>query len=598
MAMPESPGPARKTSTIGRTHSATSHAERIAATAAQESPSVGHAPDPSRVGIVLVHGIGQQPACDTFLDWSAPIADVLSTWRHEHEYRPTDPVRRCEFTLGGTSLPMLELDIPEYDGHAAQTWVLTEAWWAALTRPPSLSYMTRYVGRALGPIMRAIRQAYAERTADWTARRDRSCVAAPNLESKYADVVRAEAAPRLRWAWIDWLDRIQKELTVLAFGPALVLGTIVLTFYASFRAIPIKRLQDMAYLRSADTFLTRWFGEVPDIVDDPVQSANVRACLVRAIEGLRAEGCGHVVVVAHSGGAIVSFTTLLDPAYLRQHVDKLITLGQGISLAWRIENAWQHLDPGSRLAGDLVAARRHLRWIDFWSTYDPAPAGKLDPPKGVRLDDDSRVTVNRMSILEDHGSYWDNDEGFVMPLLRELDTPTGSASDSRFYRQPDLETVRLERRRQRVGVLALWRWVATFGAAIPLAVTTVVRLVAGPGHPGPERLGLDAARLADSIPGHQLVTDTLDSLARAVSWSPTLGALYNWCLGVGIVAVVFLILARIGVGQWAAWDLSERHEARLRVLRPVSRVRPMLTFTALGTLTVALSIGTVTLLWR
>jgi hypothetical protein len=590
--------PARKRSTVEQADGAAPQGEAAASTATRGKPSPTSAVDTNRVGIVLVHGIGQQPPCDTFLDWSGPIADVLRAWRHEHGYIPTDPVRRCTFSLTGTSQPILELDIPKHDGHAAQTWVVTEAWWASLTRAPSLDYMTRYVRRALGPIMRGIRESYTKRTADWAARMNLTQAAVQGLDAESVDVVRRETAPRLRWAWIDWLDRFQKELTVLAFGPALVLGTVVLTVYAPFRKIPIKAISDMAILRSADTFLTRWFGELPDIIDDPIQAANVRSCLVHAIEDLRDEGCGRVVVIAHSGGAIVSFTTLLDPAYLPRRVDKLITLGEGLALAWRIEGAWQELDPGSRLAGDLSTARPDLRWIDFWSSYDPAPAGRLDPPPGVRLADDSRATVNRMSILEDHGSYWDNDEGFVIPLIRELDTPTGSASESRFYRNPDLDTVRLERRRQRVGILALWRWVATLGAVIPLGFTSVMRLVGGPSRPGPERLGLDAATLVNSFPGHQLVTDPLDALARAVAWSPSLSGFYDWCLGVGIATVMFLILARIGVGRWSAWDLSERREARLRVLHPVSRVGPILTLLALSALTVALSVGTVVWVWR
>ena len=138
----------------------------------------------------------------------------------------------------------------------------------------------------------------------------------------------------------------------------------------------------------------------------------------------------------------------------------------------------------------------------------------------------------------------------------------------------------------------------TLGAVIPLGLTSVVRLVAGPSHPGPERLGLDAATLANSVPGHQLVTDPLDTLARAVAWSPSLNGFYDWCLGVGIAALIFLILARIGAGRWAVWDLSERREARLRVLHPVSRVAPILTLLALSALTVALSVGTVAWVWR
>jgi hypothetical protein len=38
------------------------------------------APDPNRTGVVFVHGIGTQPACETFLDWSGSIVRVLSEW--------------------------------------------------------------------------------------------------------------------------------------------------------------------------------------------------------------------------------------------------------------------------------------------------------------------------------------------------------------------------------------------------------------------------------------------------------------------------------------------------------------------------------------
>jgi hypothetical protein len=83
-----------------------------------------------------------------------------------------------------------------------------------------------------------------------------------------------------------------------------------------------------------------------------------------------------------------------------------------------------------------------------------------------------------------------------------------------------------------------------------------------------------------------------------VAWSPSLSGFSNWCLGIGCATIVFLILARIGVGCWAAWDLSERREARFRFLHPVSRVRPLLTLLAIGALTVGVSLGTVVWLWR
>ena len=60
---------------------------------------------------------------------------------------------------------------------------------------------------------------------------------------------------------------------------------LVLAVYAPFRAIPFKPLRDLAVLQEADNFFVRWIGELPTLLADPVQSANVRARAAEAIEG-------------------------------------------------------------------------------------------------------------------------------------------------------------------------------------------------------------------------------------------------------------------------------------------------------------------------
>jgi hypothetical protein len=592
---------------------------RAAATSPDEAAGSDHAPvgipieigatadarrlDLNRVGVVFVHGIGTQPACETFLDWSGSIVGVLADWRTDHGFG-LDPVRRCDYDLSGTRLPILELEVPEYDGHPAQSWVMTEAWWAATTRAPGLGSMTAYVRCALPGIMAGIRQSYQQRADAWAKRRVESrSFAGESSSYEHSELVLAALHGR-RTDWVDVLDRIQKELTILAFGPALLFGRLVLFAYAPFRAIPIAAVRNMAALKSADNFLTRWFGELPDIISDPVQSANVRARLVAAINGLRAEGCGRIVVVAHSGGAIVSFTTLCDPAYSDVGVDKLITLGEGLALAWRIENAYQGMPAGSRLGGDLSKLRPEMRWADFWSTYDPAPAGPIEAPPGVSVADRSHSTINRMSILEDHGSYWDNDEEFLIPLLQHIDSPTGGTEDSRFFRDDHLATVRMAWRRRRVAVLALWRWIATLGAAIPIAVTTVVAvlgaagLAAFAGRPGPARLGADVAGWWRTVPGHELIAGPLDGLSGVASWPGALPHIGEWGLGAAIVALAFLVLARVGVGRWSVWDQRERKVARQRVPAHVSWWRPALTFGVLTAVAAAMSVATFGILWR
>ena len=462
---------------------------------------------------------------------------------------------------------------------------------------PGLGSMTTYVSNALPRIMEGIKEGYRVRHEAWQQRlTDTQTEIAAHDSYLHRDlVIERVSAPRRDW--VDALDWVQKELTILAFGPALLLGRVLLALYAPFRAVPIKQLRDFAAFKTADNMLTHWFGELPDIINDPIQAANVRARLANAIRGLHEQGCGKVIVVAHSGGVIVSFTTLVDPAYADLHVDKLVTLGEGLALAWRIENAYTSGKPSTLLSGDLETARPDLHWTDFWSTYDPAPAGPLKPPPGVKIADRSHMTINRMSILEDHGSYWNNDEEFLIPLLQHLDTPNGLTTDSRFFRDPMLDTVRLSGRRDRVAVLALWRWIATLGAAVPIVVTTITGALSSR-LPGPGRLGADMTGLWARVPGHHLVSDPLDALSGVADFPGILLNIGQWAAGSIAIVLVFLALARIGVGRWAAWDATERAAARLRVPVRPGRLRPMLKMLALAVICLAMSVGTFALLWR
>jgi hypothetical protein len=549
--------------------------------------------DPDRVGVVLIHGIGTQAAAETFLDWTRPIVDLLADWRREHAF-DVDPVRRSQFSFNGGSLPFLEIDIPEVAEHPAQTWVFTEAWWASQLRAPSLGTVTSYLRHGLPRILQGIRAGYDIREDAWTerVRTELATRQTPTGETAGAlqgsvDEQRAQSeliertlkASR-RWAWIRVLDSIQKWLTILAIGPALVLGTVLLAIYAPLRGVPIKPLRDFGLLRQADNFLVQWVGDLPTLLGDPVQAANVRARTVEAIDGLVAEGCGRIVLVAHSGGAIVSYTTLLDPVYATRTVDKLVTLGQGLGLAWHLEDRTHLLDKGNRLAGDLAEARPTLLWYDFWASYDPAPGGPLRHPRDVPLPVTSRPITNRMSILEDHGSYWDNDEGFVIPLIRHLDTAVSRPEDapgSRFFPDSGHRAALIERRRERVGVLALWRWLAVLGGAIPIVLGTLFAPAGG----GPTGIGRAITEFWATVPGHEILSVPIDWVAGIVHGPAWLQIVGEWILGIGLIALLFLIVGTIGLRWWAGWDARERSIAHSTVFQPIDRRLPISTWAAL-----------------
>ena len=569
------------------------------APAAAPEQEAGGPLDPDRVGIVFVHGIGTQQPAETFLEWSAPIVRMLTAWRIEHGF-PADPVVRSEFSFSGSSQPYLELDVPAVGSLPARRWVLTEAWWAAQIKAPSLGAAAAYVRRGLPRILKGIAAGYKVQTNLWEDRVAAELAAVPAGEALTDSASRRELLARRRWGWVGRLDDVQKSLTLLAYLPVLVLGSLLLLLYSPFRLIPIKAIRDAAILRSADNFLTTWFGDLPDVLDDPVQAANVRARLAESIERLETRlRCGSIVVIAHSGGAIVSFTTLLDPAYHERRADRLLTIGQGLALGWRLDDTGQ---PGGaaradRLTGDLVKARPKLQWADFWASYDPASAGPIVAPDGVTLAVDSRPVTNRMSIVEDHGTYWDNDEGFLVPLLRHLDVPRGDPNTSRFYRDSTDRVVRIERRRQRVGVLALWRWIATLGGLLPIVVATVAWAASGGAVRGPAALGAAIADWVGTLPGHQLISGPLDFLAGGGDYPDWIAAFGAWLLGVLVVGLAFWAIAIVGGRLWASWDERERAIARLERLGPIHRRDVFVVAALMVVLTVVLSADAFKLLW-
>ncbi len=564
------------------------------AAASAEPPSKQHQPPADalppgiarRTGIVFVHGIGTQTPGETFLDWSGPIVELLTNWRADQAGstpvdpavdRVDDPVWRAEFTFNAGSPPYLEIAVPRHAGVPATTWVMTEAWWASDLRAPSLGRTIDYLRRRMRSVVSGIAAGY----------RDRS----PRLVelAQAADII--GQPPPLDWRLAERLDQVQS----VTFGARpvgwLVAGTgaVALAGYDLLRRVPIPVVRDFAVRQMVDSFLIDWFGDLPVLLDEPVQAANVRARLARSIKGLKNDGCDAIVIVAHSGGALVSFETLLDPAYADLQVDKLVTLGQGLGLAWRLaaDPDVEEITPGHRLVGNLARVRPGLRWVDVWSSYDPAPAGPIpergdpepwlmtapvplpgDPPPTPHAGTilvESRPVTNEMNVLTDHGAYWANPEGFVIPLVRHLDAALGDPSVSRFYRDKTDRTRRIVWRRQRVSALASWSWLCSLGAIATSVVLIALQAT------GDERLAAAGHRLValwDRIPGHEIVSGPVTASGAAIGavldWLPLgdvgdiLASLGPVLLGLAVSIGLFYALAKIGLARWHDWDRRER----------------------------------------
>jgi hypothetical protein len=452
-------------------------------------------------GVIFVHGIGSQKAGETLLQWSAPLIEVLTAWKAwaAPSSAIRDPIRTSRIDFDGNN-PRIVLDIPgvtvggeRFDPHR---WVLTEAWWAAKVAPPSLSTMTNWLGPrgGIGRIVDAI-------------------LGNTSREAGLANTFRPFVTPFVA-----------------------VLAGLVLTIYALIRGIslliPIDDVRNAAILQTFDNSLTGWFGDVRILLYDPAQSSNIRGNLAAAIRRFHeVDKVDHVIVMAHSGGVMVSYLTLVDPAFTDPNldrVDKLITFGEGFNLAMVLTS--DSTGMFERLRTDVTDDhhRPTMLWRDFWGSHDPAPAGAvlceslgpLDPvtkkPVGAMrpTNINSRQVWNRRSLLDDHGSYFDNDEEFTLAVLREIDHPTGwgegpldQPPPSRFYPTPLPNPVVTEppadhreaRHRERVAILALMRQVAVASA---IGTITVVLAHA-------TRLSELGKGLADIIAGIPVIHDVL-----------------------------------------------------------------------------------------
>jgi hypothetical protein len=517
-------------------------AARAAAAATKPSKKRDFTWREDRTGIVVVHGIGPQLAGQTLLDWTRPIIQLL---RDAPAANPDlkvpldragesrDPVIKSNIDFSGETFPTIQIgvprrtDLPAGDPRAKErTWVFTETWWASEVRAPTLATMISWLGEqgGVGRIVQGIQ------------------------ENKLSG----------RWAI---LGRISLQ-PIVSVVTSFVLLLFVLLL-AITKVIPFGPLRDAVVLRLAASFLTDWFGGARTLLRDAGQSANVRYRLLTTIKALRAYGCRDVVIIAHSGGTMVSLTTLTDPAFAGVRVEKLITIGEALNLGWRLNDANPDEPPptpppGDRMAADIGRLQPDLLWRDFWGTDDPAPSGRPQLPRTFIKDTFPRFTAervyNRMSLLEDHGGYWDNDEHFVVPLLRELDVPTGDRAASRFYSDDDESYLR-SRRKERVGLLALWRRALL---SLPLVAIVAAATVSAPGFvptvgafvlglfgliPGNEIVGQAAAAFVDWIAS--LSTENVPLIPDALRFPSLLVPLYTlgtWALEAILIALLAFAL--------------------------------------------------------
>jgi hypothetical protein len=562
----------------------------------------------TRIGVLFVHGIGQQRESESIRWFGGALVGWLSAWfgTRPSIRRPSIIASHLSYGGGLKGPARFELGVPAHgDGDQAvpdREWIIAEGWWAARISPPDFPGMVRWGLRSAG---RSLHRLAIEAL-------DKLRLIAARLGSPQPLRPVARSDPGVFGAMIEFASTLVLALLYLAALP--VIYALLLILYV-VSLVPIAEWRNFMLVRVIEPFLVQGLGDFQTYLTDDVQAVHIRTRLAEDMRWLvEQERCDDLIVVAHSHGTVVAFDALASGTLPHlERVRKLLTIGAALN------NAWALHPESERMRRPLPP---NIFWVDFWSYYDPVPGGQLEralvdapelvtPPSVLQAEmswyeqyihpgavpDGSRLppsgplprqVTNGMNVLTDHDGYFRNSEQFLSRLAAEIDVPRGSYKRSGFL--PEELWKRTKRRRLRVTTLVGWRL-----AAMALFVLAVVLRVRNAGVSELVSDGRGLGSRIDRIPGAnvlgapgEVVNGVRELLAAAAAdtaglpWlSEMLSAIATW-LGQPLwgdlrdAATALIFFAALFVGAYLTlvwllfrpWDEREARESVMPELPP------------------------------
>ena len=460
---------------------------------------------PYDLGVLLVHGIGEQQRGDTLteagdliLEWLARRAEATGSEAGVELNLMNVVDRQTSRDEIDAAHALIRIEAPTERGKPAN-WVVAESFWADVFRPATFTELASW-GIFIGP------WAFAAQVRGILQRMETAAEVPSWLRAALLPIIGVVGVAMFLSAAVVGL-----AVTVLA------LGLVVL----ALTNIPF--LKDFA--RSTQRTLANGVGDAYVLTRSPIRFGAMSSQVRADLEDLCRESKA-VAVVAHSQGTAVAWHAIKhaltdDPStdspvarhlrlfltygqavrklsFMRMLAERSLTkpgiwgiLGAGLALAtvalffvdgagiwmgitaalaigaeavlvWRVMPLWRKSQ--EKIEGDwdkVHAAAPKLEWLDLWASADPVPGGPLELD---RKPISSYKIRNLASGILDHVVYWKNGTEFlavVAPRLFQLGGPREYASG---LTDPVL-LVSVMRRHARVLLLLAMR-VGLAGAAV------------------------------------------------------------------------------------------------------------------------------------
>jgi hypothetical protein len=241
---------------------------------------------PPDVGVLFVHGMGDQQRADTLVQFGEALQRWLERWLPASDGRPSVRITRAELSATAEPRPAraeLRITTPSIDS----TWILAESWWAESFRAPSYADLWRWSIEVV-PVAVAEHFVRRFRLATWPYRKP-----------------------------LAWL------LAGVAIA-MLPLLTVVMVTSLVIGVLPIARLRT-AILR-VQKMLLGTVGDSYALLESSIRDAAMSFCVERDLRWLQTVAA-KTVVVAHSQGAAVTHAAL-QASNVRPNL--LFTFGSGL----------------------------------------------------------------------------------------------------------------------------------------------------------------------------------------------------------------------------------------------------------------------------